>query len=146
MGRTAKGVRGIRLDKDQKLISLIIVEPDTTVLTGTENGYGKRTLIEDYPLTQARGGKGVISIQTDERNGKVVAAVLVREEDEIMLISDQGTLIRTPVSQVSVMGRNTKGVRLVNLNDTERLASLERIVEEDKGLGDESLIKEDEKV
>ncbi len=146
MGRTAKGVRGIRLEKDQKLISLIIVEPDTTVLTGTENGYGKRTVIEDYPLTQARGGKGVISIQTDERNGKVVGAVLVREEDEIMLISDQGTLIRTPVSQVSVMGRNTKGVRLVNLNDTERLASLERIVEEDKGLGDESLIKEDEKV
>lgn len=146
MGRTAKGVRGIRLEKDQKLISLIIVEPDTTVLTGTENGYGKRTVIEDYPLTQARGGKGVISIQTDERNGKVVGAILVREEDEIMLISDQGTLIRTPVSQVSVMGRNTKGVRLVNLNDTERLASLERIVEEDKGLGDESLIKEDEKV
>ena len=146
MGRTAKGVRGIRLEEGQKLISLIIVEPGTTVLTGTENGYGKRTLIEDYPFTQARGGKGVISIQTDERNGKVVGATLVLEEDEIMLISDQGTLIRTPVSQVSVMGRNTKGVRLVNLNETERLASLERIVEEDKGLGDEPQIKEDEKV
>jgi DNA gyrase subunit A len=106
------------------------VEPETTVLTATEKGYGKRTHIEDYPVTQARGGKGVISIQTSERNGKVVGAVLVKEEDEIMLISDQGTLIRTPVSQVSVMGRNTKGVRLVNLGVDERLASIERILEE----------------
>jgi DNA gyrase subunit A len=130
MGRTAKGVRGIRLDQEQRLISLIIVEPETTVLTATEKGYGKRTHIEDYPVTQARGGKGVISIQTSERNGKVVGAVLVKEEDEIMLISDQGTLIRTPVSQVSVMGRNTKGVRLVNLGVDERLASIERILEE----------------
>ena len=130
MGRTAKGVRGIRLEPDQRLISLIIVEPDTTVLTATEKGYGKRTHIDDYPVTQARGGKGVISIQTSERNGKVIGAVLVNDEDEIMLISDQGTLIRTPVSQVSIMGRNTKGVRLVNLGDEERLASIERIIEE----------------
>ena len=130
MGRTAKGVRGIRLQNDQKLISLIIVEPDTAVLTATEKGYGKRTRIEDYPVTQARGGKGVISIQTNDRNGKVVGAVLVSDEDEIMLISDQGTLIRTPVKQVSVMGRNTKGVRLVNLDEDERLASLERILED----------------
>ena len=130
MGRTAKGVRGIRLQKDQKLISLIIVEPETAVLTATEKGYGKRTRIEDYPVTQARGGKGVISIQTNDRNGKVVGAVLVSDEDEIMLISDQGTLIRTPVKQVSVMGRNTKGVRLVNLDEDERLASLERILED----------------
>jgi DNA gyrase subunit A len=129
MGRTAKGVRGIRLAEGQHLISLIIVEAGTSILTATENGYGKRTLIEDYPVTQARGGKGVISIQTNERNGKVVGAVLVDDEDEIMLISDQGTLIRTPVNQVSVMGRNTKGVRLVNLEETENLASLERIVE-----------------
>jgi DNA gyrase subunit A len=143
MGRTAKGVRGIRLDDDQKLISLIIVEPGMTVLTATEKGYGKRTLIEDYPVTQARGGKGVISIQTNERNGKVVGAVLVNEEDEIMLISDQGTLIRTPVGQVSVMGRNTKGVRLVNLDDNERLASIERILEE-KELDEESPTTEDE--
>ena len=131
MGRTAKGVRGIRLGKDQKLISLIIVKPDTTILTATEFGYGKRTRIEDYPSTQARGGKGVISIQTNERNGKVVGAIQVHVENEIMLISDQGTLIRTPVNQVSVMGRNTKGVRLVNLNENERLASLERIVEDE---------------
>ncbi len=132
MGRTAKGVRGIRLLDDQKLISLIIVEPDTTVLTATEHGFGKRTRIEDYPVTQARGGKGVISIQTNDRNGRVVGAVLVNEEDEIMLISDQGTLIRTPVNQVSVTGRNTKGVRLVNLAEDERLASIERILEENE--------------
>jgi DNA gyrase subunit A len=102
-----------------------------TVLTATEHGYGKRTLIEDYPSTQGRGGKGVISIQTSERNGRVVGAVLVHDEHEIMLISDQGTLIRTPVGQVSVMGRNTQGVRLVNLGETERLASIERIVEDE---------------
>jgi len=128
MGRTARGVRGIRLAEDQKVISLIIVEADTKVLTATENGFGKRTAIEDYPV-QARGGQGVIAIQTDERNGKAVGAVMVKEDDEIMLISNQGTLIRTPVSQVSVVGRNTKGVTLVSLSGEEKLASLERIVE-----------------
>jgi DNA gyrase subunit A len=128
MGRTARGVRGIRLAENQKVISLIIVEADTKVLTATENGFGKRTAIEDYPV-QARGGQGVIAIQTDERNGKAVGAVMVNEDDEIMLISNQGTLIRTPVSQVSVVGRNTKGVTLVSLSGEEKLASLERIVE-----------------
>ncbi|MFT7458222.1 MAG: DNA gyrase subunit A [Planctomycetota bacterium] len=128
MGRTARGVRGIRLGKDQKVISLIIVETDSKVLTATENGFGKRTSMEDYPL-QARGGQGVIAIQTDERNGKAVGAVMVNEDDEIMLISNQGTLIRTPVNQVSVVGRNTKGVTLVSMSDGEKLASLERIVE-----------------
>lgn len=141
MGRTAKGVRGIRLAEGQKLISLIIVEADTSILTATEKGYGKRTAIEDYPLTQARGGKGVISIQTNERNGRVIGATLVNDEDEIMLISDQGTLIRTPVKDVSIMGRNTKGVRLVNLSENERLASLERIVDY-KDDESESIIEE----
>ena len=137
MGRTARGVRGIRLGDGQKVISLIIVEPDTRVLTATENGFGKRTAIEDYP-SQARGGQGVIAIQTDERNGKAVGAVKVNEDDEIMLISNQGTLIRTPVNQVSVVGRNTKGVTLVSLSAEESLASLERIVEykDDEGEGE----------
>ncbi|MBI4006733.1 MAG: DNA gyrase subunit A, partial [Gammaproteobacteria bacterium] len=128
MGRTARGVRGIRLAPGQKAISLIIVEPDSTVLTATENGFGKRSPIEDY-VPKARGGVGVISIQTTERNGKVVGAVAVNNDDEIMLISDQGTLIRTPVADVSVMGRNTQGVRLVTLGENENLASIERIVE-----------------
>ncbi len=129
MGRTAKGVRGIRLQEDQSVISLIIVSSDSaTILTATENGYGKRTAIEDYPQ-KSRGGAGVISIQVSERNGSVVGAVAVDSEDEIMLISDQGTLIRTPVNDISVFGRNTQGVRLVNLSETEKLAGLERIVE-----------------
>lgn len=128
MGRTARGVRGIRLTGKQRVISLIIVESDCTILTTTENGYGKRTHISDYAV-KSRGGIGVISIQTTERNGKVVGAVAVNDDDEIMLISDQGTLIRTPVSDVSVMGRNTQGVRLVTLGEEESLASVERIVE-----------------
>jgi DNA gyrase subunit A len=128
-GRTAKGVRGIRLNKDQNVISLIIVEnKEVTILTATENGYGKRTAVEDYPQ-KSRGGVGVISIQVSERNGNVVGAVSVENDDEIMLISDQGTLIRTPVKDISVFGRNTQGVRLVNLNETEHLAGLERIIE-----------------
>ncbi len=128
VGRTARGVRGIRLGEAQKVISLIIVEAGARILTATENGFGKRTAAEDYPR-QARGGLGVIAIQTDERNGKAVGAVLVNEDDEIMLISDQGTLIRTPVKDVSVVGRNTKGVTLVSLSENEKLASLESIVE-----------------
>lgn len=129
MGRTAKGVRGIRLSEEQKVISLIIVEnEEVTILTATENGYGKRTAVTDYPQ-KSRGGVGVISIQVSERNGSVVGAVAVDNEDEIMLISDQGTLIRTPVGDISVFGRNTQGVRLVNLNEEEHLAGLERIVE-----------------
>jgi len=129
MGRTAKGVRGIRLTKGQNAISLIIVKgTDTTVLTATQNGYGKRTDIEDYPQ-KSRGGVGVISIQATKRNGPVVSAVAVENDDEIMLISDQGTLIRTPVKDISVFGRNTQGVRLVNLGELEQLASIEPIIE-----------------
>jgi DNA gyrase subunit A len=138
MGRTAKGVRGIKLTEEQKVISLIIVESsETTILTATENGYGKRTAIEDYPQ-KSRGGVGVISIQVSERNGSVVGAVAVESEDEIMLISDQGTLIRTPVGDISVFGRNTQGVRLVNLNEDEHLAGLERIVEISDGEGNDN--------
>ena len=129
MGRTAKGVRGIRLTKGQNAISLIIVKgADTTVLTATQNGYGKRTDIEDYPQ-KSRGGVGVISIQVTKRNGLVVSAVAVENDDEIMLISDQGTLIRTPAKDISVFGRNTQGVRLVNLSELEQLASIEPIIE-----------------
>ena len=128
VGRTARGVRGIRLTDGQKVISLITVESGGTILTATERGYGKRTPVDDYP-TKNRGGLGVISIQTSDRNGAVVGAVTVDEDDEIMLISDQGTLIRSPVSDISVMGRNTQGVRLVNLGENEQLAGLERILE-----------------
>jgi len=127
MGRTACGVRGIRLAPGQMVIALIIVD-DGAVLTATENGYGKRTLVSDYP-THGRGGQGVISIQGSERNGDVVGAVLVRDEDEIMLISNGGTLVRTRVNEISVMGRNTQGVRLISLHSEEKLVGVERVVE-----------------
>ncbi|HHH43278.1 MAG TPA: DNA gyrase subunit A [Gammaproteobacteria bacterium] len=127
MGRTACGVRGIRLNADQRVIALIIVD-EGTVLMATENGYGKRTLVSDYP-THGRGGQGVISIQGSDRNGDVVGAVLVSDEDEIMLISNGGTLVRTRVNEISTMGRNTQGVRLINLQNDERLVGVERIVE-----------------
>ncbi len=130
MGRTARGVRGIKLGEDQSVISLLVVESDEhTVLTATEHGYGKRTPITDY-ARKGRGGVGVISIQTTDRNGKVIGAVAVDEADEIMLISNQGTLMRTPVGDVSSMGRNTQGVRLVSVSEGEALSSLERIIEE----------------
>ncbi|MDX1518719.1 MAG: DNA gyrase subunit A, partial [Gammaproteobacteria bacterium] len=130
MGRTARGVRGIRLNEGQQVISLLIVESEEiTVLTATENGYGKRTPISDY-ARKARGGVGVISIQTTERNGKVIGAEAVEDDHEIMLISNQGTLIRTPVRDVPTMGRNTQGVRLVSLGEGESLSSIERIVED----------------
>ena len=128
MGRTARGVRGIRLGPDDKVISLNIVKEGKAVLTATEHGYGKRTPIEEYPL-RGRGGQGVIAIRTDARNGKVVGADMVDEDDEIMLISDQGTLIRMSAGEVSVVSRNTMGVKLVNLNEAEHLAGLERVIE-----------------
>jgi DNA gyrase subunit A len=130
MGRTAGGVRGVKLQSEQKVISLIICTDDEgDVLTATENGYGKRTAIADYP-PHGRGGQGVISIQTTERNGNVVGAVHVREEDGIMLISNAGTLVRTHVAGVSKMGRNTQGVRLISVGAEEKLVGIERIADE----------------
>ncbi|MFA7387006.1 MAG: DNA gyrase subunit A, partial [Thiohalobacteraceae bacterium] len=134
MGRTACGVRGVRLQEGQKVIALIIVE-DGQVLTATANGFGKRTSVEEYPL-HGRGGQGVISIQVTERNGAVVGAILVAESDELMLISNAGTLVRTRAGEVSQMGRNTQGVRLIRLSDEEQLVGLERIVEPDEADAD----------
>jgi DNA gyrase subunit A len=128
MGRTACGVRGIKLQPGQQVISLIIAS-DSPVLTATENGYGKRTLAEDYPV-YGRGGQGVIAIQVTERNGAVVGAVSADDKDEVMLISGGGTLVRTRVNEISVMGRNTQGVRLIALDEGEQLVGIERIVEE----------------
>ncbi|HFQ13516.1 MAG TPA: DNA gyrase subunit A, partial [Gammaproteobacteria bacterium] len=125
MGRTAAGVRGIRLPPGQQVISLIIAS-DGCVLTATENGYGKRTAIEDYPR-HGRGGQGVISIQTNARNGDVIGAELVSDQDEIMLITTNGTLVRIRAGEVSVMGRNTQGVRLISLGEGEKLSGIERI-------------------
>ena len=125
MGRTAAGVRGIRLANDQELIALIVLG-DGLILTATEHGYGKRTAAEEYSL-QGRGGLGVIAIQTTERNGRTVSALQVGDDDEIMLITGNGTLVRTPVDEISVVGRNTQGVRLIRLDDGDYLAGLQRI-------------------
>lgn len=127
MGRTARGVRGIRLQDNQKVIALIIVDGGE-VLTATAHGYGKRTPIDEYPV-HTRGGQGVISIQTNERNGPVVGAILATDADELMLISNAGTLVRTRAEEVSQMSRNTQGVRLIRLADDEQLVGLERIIE-----------------
>jgi len=128
MGRNAHGVRGIRLGEGQTLIALIPVDPERQVLVATANGYGKRTPVEDFPK-HGRGGQGVIAMQTTSRNGNVIAAVAVAPEDHIMLISDGGTLVRTPVSEVSVIGRNTQGVRLISLSDGELLVSVEPVAD-----------------
>ena len=126
MGRKAAGVRGIKLaNKDDEVISLAI--PDKKlILIATENGFGKRTLVSDFKV-QGRGGQGVIAIQTSDRNGKVVGALQISENDEIMLISSSGTLVRTTTSDISVMGRNTQGVRLIRLDDGDKLVGLERV-------------------
>lgn len=125
MGRTACGVRGIRLETGHQVISLIVAA-EGDVLTVTENGYGKRTAISEYPV-HGRGGQGVISIQTSERNGNVVGAVQVIEDEEVMMITDGGTLVRNRVAEISQMGRNTQGVIMIRLHKQERLIGIERI-------------------
>jgi len=125
MGRDAAGVRGVKLETGQELIALIVVR-EGHVLTASENGYGKRTPLDDFPV-HGRGGQGVIALQTTERNGATVAALQVGESQELMLISSNGTLVRTPVADVSVVGRNTQGVRLIRLDEGERLVGVERI-------------------
>ncbi|OCG07302.1 DNA topoisomerase (ATP-hydrolyzing) subunit A [Gilliamella apicola] len=128
MGRTATGVRGIKLEGDDKVVSLIVPRGNGAILTATQNGYGKRTQQELYP-TKSRATKGVISIKVSERNGKVVGAVQVDETDQIMLITDAGTLVRTRVSEVSIVGRNTQGVMLIRTADNEKVVGLQRIAE-----------------
>ncbi|QYJ99788.1 DNA gyrase subunit A [Shewanella psychrotolerans] len=128
MGRTATGVRGIKLEDGQQVVSLIVPKGDGAILTVTENGYGKRTDLAEYPA-KSRGTKGVVSIKVSERNGAVVGAVQVGENDEIMLISDKGTLVRTPATGVSSIGRNTQGVTIIRTADDEKVVGLQRIDE-----------------
>ncbi|TDQ56957.1 DNA gyrase subunit A [Mesocricetibacter intestinalis] len=171
MGRTATGVRGIKLalsndfaeeenlpDTEEasdenteenldlnidKVVSLVIPKNEGEILTATQNGYGKRTALTEYPV-KSRNTKGVISIKVSERNGKVVAAAQVEESDQIMLITDAGTLVRTRVSEVGIVGRNTQGVRLIRTAENEQLVSLERICEVDEEEGEENAAAENE--
>ncbi|MEY8240822.1 MAG: DNA gyrase subunit A [Cycloclasticus sp.] len=148
MGRTASGVRGMRLKDDEQIISLIISQPGT-VLTLTENGYGKRTQIEEYPIHK-RGGQGVIAMQTSERNGALVGAVLVDDSDELMLITDGGTLVRTRTAEISILGRNTQGVRVIRPADNEKVIGLDRVAnladenEQDDDEGDAEILASDD--
>jgi len=135
MGRTAAGVRGIRMPEEDSVIGAIVVG-DGDILTATVNGYGKRTAAADYP-TKGRGGLGVIDIKTSERNGRVIGAVQVSEDDQIMLITNAGTLVRTNVSEVSVLGRNTQGVRLIKLSEGEELVEIAAIDEADASQSEE---------
>ena len=144
MGRTATGVRGIKLEGDDKVVSLIVPRGNGAILTATQNGYGKRTQQELYP-TKSRATKGVISIKVSERNGKVVGAVQVDETDQIMLITDAGTLVRTRVSEVSIVGRNTQGVMLIRTADNEKVVGLQRIAETEDEESESTLSQEDER-
>lgn len=128
MGRTARGVRGIRLGKDHHAVSLILPEKDSFILTASEKGYGKRTEISEFPV-YGRGGQGVIAMQCSERNGKMIGAIQVETSDELMLISNQGTMVRTRTAEISIVGRNTQGVRLIRVAEEEKLVGIERIAE-----------------
>ncbi len=126
MGRTARGVRGIKLQQDQKLIALIVADENATLLCATENGYGQRTSLADYRAI-GRGGQGVRAIVVNDRNGKVVSATQVYEQDEVILITNGGTLVRMRVNEISLIGRNTQGVRLISLSKGEKLVEAESV-------------------
>jgi DNA gyrase subunit A len=146
MGRAARGVRGMLMDEGQGVIAMLVAEDEQqSVLTATENGYGKRTSITEY-TRHGRGTKGMIAIQQSERNGKVVAATLVHADDEIMLITDKGVLVRTRVSEIRELGRATQGVTLIGLDEGSKLGGLQRIVENDANPVDSEVTGEDDEV
>ena len=141
LSRTARGVRGMMLEEGQSVIAMLVAEDETqSVLTATENGYGKRTSIVEY-TRHGRGTKGMIAIQQTERNGRVVAATLVRPADEIMLITDKGVLVRTRVSEIRELGRATQGVTLIALDNGSKLSGLQRIVDNDRRPTSKTTIK-----
>ena len=135
MGRTARGVRGIKMSDGFRMIALIIPDSNQCILSVSENGYGKRTRSDEFPV-YGRGGQGVIAMQASDRNGPIVGAAQVADGDEIMLISDKGTLVRTRVDEVSVQGRNTQGVRLIRLKDGEKLVGLEAVQDPEETLSE----------
>ncbi|EFL92689.1 DNA gyrase A subunit [Candidatus Regiella insecticola LSR1] len=143
VGRKAAGMRGIKLNDDDRLVSLIIPQKEGEILTITKNGYGKRTLAEEYP-TKGRATKGVLSIKTSERNGNVVAAIQVMTSDQIMIITDAGTLVRTRVSEINVQGRNTQGVRLIRTAKNEHVVGLQRVAEQDDDIVNEENVVNDQ--
>jgi DNA gyrase subunit A len=135
MGRTARGVRGMRLPEGQRIISMLIPEAGAQILTASARGYGKRTEMAEFPR-RGRGGQGVIAMVINERNGNLIGAIQVQNGEEIMMISDQGTLVRTRVDELRCLGRNTQGVILIKLAADETLVGLER-VQEPSGVDDD---------
>src|SRR5262249_50598601 len=131
MGRTAHGVRGITLREGDCVRALVVVDPNATILTVCENGFGKRTPFDEYRITD-RGGKGIINIQATERNGKVVAVMTVHDDDDIMVITQQGMIVRTPVRGMRAIGRNTQGVTIMRLDEGDLVVSVARVVREDE--------------
>jgi DNA gyrase subunit A len=127
-GRIARGVRGLRLSSGDRIVGMEVLSHGQTLFAATENGYGKRTSIDEYPL-QKRGGKGVITIKTSERNGLVVAILLVDQDDDLMVMTDSGKLIRMSVSTISVISRNTQGVKLIGMMPKEKVAGVARLAE-----------------
>jgi DNA gyrase subunit A len=129
MGRIAAGVKGITLSEDDQVVGLVVLKSDDSILTVTENGYGKRTAVSEYRI-QKRGGMGIMAINTSERNGKVVGALQVTDEDQVMLIANSGKLIRMPMDTVRIIGRNTQGVRLINLEEDEKVVGMSLLARE----------------
>jgi DNA gyrase subunit A len=132
MGRSAMGVRGISLADDDEVVGMEILSPHATILSVTQNGFGKRTPLDDYRL-QKRGGSGIITIRTSDRNGPVIGVAQVTDDDEVMLITDGGKVLRCRVSGISTMGRATQGVTLMDLAEGEKLVSITRLAERDAG-------------
>jgi DNA gyrase subunit A len=130
MGRAAYGVRGINLDDEDYVVGMVVVKRDSTLLVVTENGYGKRTSIEDYRVTN-RGGKGVINVKTTDRNGEVVSIKEVLDDDELIIITKNGIANRQAVKDISVIGRNTQGVRLISLKNGDVVTDVARVVNEE---------------
>jgi DNA gyrase subunit A len=130
IGRTGKGVIGVRLEEGNEVIGMEIVRDDSTILTVTENGFGKRSSLEDY-RSQSRGGKGIITIKTTEKNGRVIGIAQVSKDDEILLITGNGKILRTRARDISVQGRNTQGVRLLETEEGDKVKSLAKVVERD---------------
>jgi DNA gyrase subunit A len=129
MGRPATGVRGISLEKEDRVVALAVVDPAATLLVAGENGIGKRTSFEEYRV-QSRGGKGIITMKTNDKTGTVVGALTVTDADEIMLLTQQGQMVRTPVKDIREAGRNTQGVKLVNLASGDKLTAIARVISE----------------
>ena len=132
MGRPASGVRGINLENDDTVVAAAVVVPDATLLVAGENGIGKRTSFEEYRL-QSRGGKGIITMKTNDKTGAVVGALTVKDEDEIMVITVGGQMVRILVQDIREAGRNTQGVRLIDLHENDKLQAIAPVISEDQG-------------